>query len=102
MSIDTLQQGITPLPNGAGGIVHGEDHCALCKSAPCDPVIGTDQKVYRNEHCAQCAGVQAIANALDRSMCVQTSTTLNEMIEWLKQYWYIPAAILLVLWLLRR
>lgn len=97
MRVDIFQQGITPLPNGSGGVVYGQDPCALCKTAPCDPVIGTDQKVYRHEHCAQCAGVQAIANALDRSIC-----GMGDLFAWLKQYWYIPVAILLVLWLLRR
>lgn len=73
---------ITPIPNGSGGIVRGEDHCALCKTAPCDPVIGTDQKTYRNAHCAACAGVQAVANALDRSICGEG--TLSGIFQWIK------------------
>ncbi|MEM2046035.1 MAG: hypothetical protein QXO20_07670 [Candidatus Bathyarchaeia archaeon] len=81
MAIDILQPG-TPIPNGAGGIVRGQDHCSLCKTAPCDPVIGTDQKVYRNAHCAACVGVQAIANALDRSICVED--TISGIFQWIK------------------
>lgn len=88
--------GVEPLPNGGGGFARSP--CDLCKTEPCNPVIGSDQKVYRNEHCARCAGVTAIASALDQSVCNEVSGVM----EWLKKYWYIPAAILAIILLMRR
>lgn len=70
-----------PSPNG--GEINIVNPCAKCRTAPCNPVIGTDQKVYRNEHCAQCAGAQAVANAVDRSIC--DTEVFKEIIEWVKQ-----------------
>lgn len=77
------------------------DECAKCKTAPCDPVIGDDRQVYRNEHCAKCLRVTPVANAVDRSIC--GPEIFNDIIKWIKENPTVAlVAVIVALLLLRR
>jgi hypothetical protein len=70
----------------------------------CDPVIGADGKVYRNECQARAAGTTAVANAIDRSICgQQTSSGQLDIGKFFQENWlWIVGALVLALLLTRR
>lgn len=86
-------------PPGTMPVANGGGTPGMRCPDTCDPVIGTNGNVYKNECYARMAGVEPIANALDRSICEEDITSVG---EWLKRYWYIPAVVIAILILLRR
>jgi len=70
----------------------------------CDPVIGADGKVYKNECQARASGTSAVANALDRSICgQQTVPGQFDIGKFLQDNWlWIAGAIVLAIILTRR
>ncbi len=89
-----MQFNPNPIPNGSGGVVQ-------CPKT-IDKVIGRDGKVYCNACWARAMGTEAIANALPNQPCLPEGiegVQLNSMLDWIKQYWYIPAAIIALLFI---
>jgi hypothetical protein len=73
----------------------------------CDPVIGADGKVYKNECQARASGTSAVANSIDRSICgQQTAPGARGQLDigkFLQENWlWIAGAIVLAIILTRR
>jgi hypothetical protein len=69
----------------------------------CDPVIGADGRVYKNECQARASGTTAVANAVDRSICGQQAAPGKfDIGKFLKENWlWIAGAIVLAIILTR-
>jgi hypothetical protein len=73
----------------------------------CDPVIGVDGRVYKNECQARASGTTAVANAVDRSICGQQTAPSApgqfDIGKFLQENWlWIAGAIVLAIILTRR